>query len=94
VSLIEMKNVSNSSNILNDESELFLHIGLSNGVLLRTSVDHVTGSLSDTRTRYLGQKAVSLFKINVQNNPSLLAVSSKPWLCYNFMSKYLTTNLK
>lgn len=89
-----MKNVSNSSNVMNDENELFLHIGLSNGVLLRTSVDNVTGSLSDTRTRYLGQKGVFLFKVSVQGAPSLLAVSSKPWLCYNFMSKYLTTNLK
>ena len=30
---------------------LFLSIGLLNGVLLRTSLDAVTGDLSDTRTR-------------------------------------------
>lgn len=30
--------------------------GLTNGVLLRTEVDHVTGQLSDTRTRFLGTR--------------------------------------
>ena len=30
---------------------LFLSIGLQNGVLLKTSIDAVTGDLSDTRTR-------------------------------------------
>jgi splicing factor 3B subunit 3 len=32
-------------------STLYLYIGLANGVLLRSVVDDVTGSLSDTRTR-------------------------------------------
>ena len=31
---------------------LFLNIGLTNGVLLRTALDAITGDLSDTRTRY------------------------------------------
>ena len=31
---------------------LFLNIGLTNGVLLRTALDSITGDLSDTRTRY------------------------------------------
>lgn len=30
---------------------MFLNIGLQNGVLLRTSLDSVSGDLSDTRTR-------------------------------------------
>ena len=30
--------------------------GLANGVLLRTEVDHITGQLSDTRTRFLGTR--------------------------------------
>lgn len=32
----------------------FLHVGLANGVLLRTVVDSVTGMVSDTRSKYLG----------------------------------------
>jgi splicing factor 3B subunit 3 len=31
---------------------LFVNIGLNNGVLLRTMLDPVQGSLTDTRTRY------------------------------------------
>jgi len=93
VSLLEM-NSTNTSSYMNESSDLYLHIGLSNGVLLRTAVDVITGNLSDTRTKYLGNKPVSLFKVNVQGAHSMLAVSSKPWLCYNFMSKYFITNLK
>lgn len=73
--------------------ELFLFVGLNNGVLMKTSVDNITGTLSDTRTRYLGSRSVSLFKATVLNQPAVLANSSKPWLCYNFMSKYYCTNL-
>lgn len=32
---------------------LHLNIGLSNGVLLRTTLDPTTGDLADTRTRYV-----------------------------------------
>lgn len=34
------------------KSTLHLNIGLSNGVLLRTTLDSVSGDLADTRTRY------------------------------------------
>ena len=49
---------------------------LQNGVLLRTMLDTVTGDLSDTRTRYLGSRAVKLFRITMQGSE---AVSSQ-WL--------------
>ena len=32
---------------------LFVNIGLQNGVMLRTVLDSLTGSLKDTRTRYV-----------------------------------------
>lgn len=35
------------------KSALHLNIGLSNGVLLRTTLDSVSGDLADTRTRFL-----------------------------------------
>lgn len=47
-------------------STLFLNIGLQNGALLRTVLDPTTGELLDTRTRYLGSRAVKLFKIKIQ----------------------------
>lgn len=50
---------------------LYLNIGLQNGVLLRTVLDQVTGDLSDTRTRYLGSRAVKLFKVKMQGNDAV-----------------------
>ncbi|KAF5707948.1 pre-mRNA-splicing factor rse-1 [Fusarium mundagurra] len=61
---------------------LYLHIGLSSGVYLRTRLDEVTGELSDTQTRFLGLKAIKLFQITVNGQNCVLALSSKPWLGY------------
>lgn len=77
----------------NVNSELYLQVGLSNGNLLRTAVDFVTGNLSDTRTRFLGSKGVKLFKVQVNNKPAMLALSSRPWICYTFTSQYFTVPL-
>lgn len=59
---------------------LFLQIGLSNGVLLRTQVDSVTGQLTDARTRFLGVKGPRLFGITVRGTRAMLALSTRPWL--------------
>ena len=50
---------------------LYLNIGLQNGVLLRTVLDMATGDLSDTRTRYLGSRAVKLFRISMQGSEAV-----------------------
>jgi splicing factor 3B subunit 3 len=69
----------------------YLNIGLSNGLLMRTVLDNVNGQLSDTRTRFLGAKAVQLFKIKIQGNPAMLALSTRSWLTYTFQNRlYLT----
>ncbi|RUS26747.1 CPSF A subunit region-domain-containing protein [Jimgerdemannia flammicorona] len=69
----------------------YLNIGLTNGVLLRTVLDEVTGQLSDTRTRFIGSKAVKLFKVKVQGNKAVLALSTRPWLSYTVQARlYLT----
>lgn len=62
---------------------LYLHIGLYSGVYLRTVLDEVTGELSDTRTRFLGAKAVKLSQVSVQGQTAVLALSSRPWLGYS-----------
>ena len=62
---------------------MLLHVGLTNGVLLRAVVDSVTGGLSDARTRFLGTKGVKLFRINVKNSNALLSLSSRPWITYS-----------
>lgn len=64
-------------------STLYLHIGLYSGVYLRTVLDEITGELSDTRTRFLGPKPAKLFKVSVQGQSAVLALSSRPWLGYS-----------
>ncbi|KAG0241008.1 pre-mRNA-splicing factor rse1 [Actinomortierella wolfii] len=66
---------------------LYLNIGLQNGVLLRTVLDQTTGQLSDTRTRFLGPRAVQLFEMHMAGNPAVLALSSRPWLSYQSQSR-------
>ncbi|EHL03544.1 putative Pre-mRNA-splicing factor rse1 [Glarea lozoyensis 74030] len=63
-------------------STLYLHIGLYSGVYLRTVLDEVTGELTDTRLRFLGPKPAKLFKVSVQGQTAVLALSSRPWLGY------------
>ncbi|KAK7114295.1 hypothetical protein V1264_000378 [Littorina saxatilis] len=72
---------------------LYLNIGLQNGVLLRTVLDTVTGDLSDTRTRYLGSRAVKLFRISMQGSEAVLAMSSRTWLSYTYQSRFHLTPL-
>lgn len=63
-------------------SGLYLHIGLSSGVYLRTGLDEITGELSDTQTRFLGLKAIKLFQVTVKGQICVLALGSKPWMGY------------
>jgi len=75
------------------QQQLFLHIGLDNGVLLRTVVDNVTGVLSDSRSRFLGSNSISLSKVQQQGSPAVVALCGKPWLCYQYMRQYNVTPL-
>lgn len=61
---------------------LYVHIGLHSGVYIRVILDEVTGDLSDSRTRFLGPKPVRLLRTNIQGQPAVLALSSRPWLSY------------
>jgi splicing factor 3B subunit 3 len=74
-------------------STLYLHIGLTNGIMLRTVIDQVSGTLSDTRSRFLGSKSVKLVNISLQGSPAILALSSRPWLSYTHQSRTHTTPL-
>jgi splicing factor 3B subunit 3 len=66
------------------EALLFIFISdLYSGVYLRTVLDEVTGELSDTRTRFLGPKPAKLFRVSVQGQTAVLALSSRPWLGYS-----------
>lgn len=50
---------------------MFLVTSVQNGVLLRTTLDSVSGELKDTRTRYLGSKSVKLFRIMMQGSEAV-----------------------
>jgi splicing factor 3B subunit 3 len=79
--------------IVDEERQIFLNVGLNNGVLLKTVIDSVTGNLTDTRTRFLGSKPVKLFKITVNKQDALLALSSRPWVFYNFQGNQIMVPL-
>ncbi|KAL5528100.1 RSE1 [Sanghuangporus sanghuang] len=70
------------SSIDKNQPTMFVNIGLQNGVLLRTVLDPINGQLTDTRTRFLGTNPVKLMRVQVQRNPSILALSSRSWLNY------------
>ena len=69
-------------------SSMFLNIGLVNGVLCRLAVDATAGTLSDSRQRFLGNRAVKLFRVVVRGSRGVLALSSRPWLLYNYQGRY------
>uniref|UniRef100_A0A0M3HRW1 Splicing factor 3B subunit 3 n=1 Tax=Ascaris lumbricoides TaxID=6252 RepID=A0A0M3HRW1_ASCLU len=66
---------------------------LQNGCLLRTTVDQVTGELTDNRTRYLGTRSVNLFRVRIQSKDAIMAASSRAWLLYNYQSRFHLTPL-
>lgn len=69
--------------IIEFNNTLYLHIGLENGVLLRTVIDSITGGLSDSRSKFLGLDRISLSKIVVKGQSAVFALSTKPYLCYS-----------
>ena len=73
--------------------QLYLHVGLENGVLLRSLVDNVTGVLTDSRQQFLGTREIKLTKIKQDGEDAMVALSNKPWFCYNYMGHYRVTPL-
>ncbi len=86
--IVEMGGHEKEGETAGTSGQLFLNIGLQNGVLLRTVLDPVTGDLADTRTRYLGSRPVKLFRVKTQNNEAVLAISSRTWLSYYFQNRF------
>ncbi|XP_057366766.1 splicing factor 3B subunit 3-like [Daphnia carinata] len=86
--IVEMGGHDKDAESTGTSGQLFLNIGLQNGVLLRTVLDPVTGDLADTRTRYLGSRPVKLFRVMTQNHEAVLAISSRTWLSYYFQNRF------
>jgi splicing factor 3B subunit 3 len=75
------------------DTQLYLHVGLGNGMVLRTIIDSITGQLSDTRSRYIGSKGAKLFPGVVIGGDALLALSSRTWIAYNYLGRHYFTPL-
>ena len=73
--------------------QLYLYAGLENGMIVRTSIDSITGKLTDSRPKYLGGKPVRLVKLNILGKPAILGLSSRPWLFYTFGRKQMSSLL-
>jgi splicing factor 3B subunit 3 len=73
--------------------QLYLYAGLLNGMIVRTSIDTITGKLTDSRPKYLGLKPVKCIKLKIMGKPAILALSSRPWLMYTYGKKQMITLL-
>lgn len=60
-------------------------------MLIRTSIDTLTGKLTDSRSKYLGTKPVKCIKMKILDKPAILALSSRPWLIYSYNNKSMST---
>ncbi|KAL9708619.1 pre-mRNA-splicing factor rse1 [Leucoagaricus gongylophorus] len=74
------------ASINKSQPTMFVNIGLQNGVLLRTVLDPINGQLTDTRTRFLGTRSIKLLRVQVHQNPGILALSSRSWLNYTYQN--------
>jgi len=58
---------------------------------MRQLVDNVTGVLTDSRQQFLGTRGIKLTKIKIHGEDAVVALSNKPWLCYNYLGQYRVT---
>ncbi|CRH02775.1 splicing factor 3B subunit 3, putative [Plasmodium relictum] len=89
ICISEMKELGNDK----ERNALFLNIGLNTGVLLRSIIDPVAGTLSNHYSKYLGAKSVKICHVNVNKNPALLVLCEKTYLCYVYQGKYVYSPL-
>lgn len=78
----------NDTSIDRNHATMFVNIGLTNGVLLRTILDPISGQLTDTRIRFLGARPVRLVRTRMSGNQTaVLALSSRSWLFYTYQQR-------
>ena len=60
-----------------------VHIGMANGLYVRSKIDEITGNLSDTRIKYVGSLPVKLSTMKLPNdNKAVMVISTSTWLSY------------
>lgn len=77
----------------NSLSTLYLNIGLQSGVLVRVAIDPISGTLSDSRQKFLGPKSIKLLRTVIQGQNAFVALSTRSWIMYNHHGKYTQTPL-
>jgi len=87
-SSLQLTTMSLSTSPNTNQPDLYLYIGLANGVLMRSKVDESSGSLSDTRKRFLGTKAVKLHAVRLKESNAIVALSSRNWLSYIHQQRF------
>lgn len=70
------------SNLTSYEPCLTLVIGTRHGALVRLAVDALTGTLSNKRSHFLGEKPVRVTKITISGVPTCLLMGSSAWLLF------------
>lgn len=86
---------SSSIMVLHHNHISYVHIGMENGVYVRAIIDEISGKLSDTRVKYLGSKPVQMSVVGLPQltQRAILAVSSRPWVAYNYRNIFKVTPL-
>ncbi|KAG7341712.1 mono-functional DNA-alkylating methyl methanesulfonate [Nitzschia inconspicua] len=84
LSFTTLKSRPNSVKLLppnNSNEDLILMIGLDDGSCLRATVDPITGAIGTSPSRrFLGARPVSVSRIPLEGQSSLLLLSSRPWI--------------
>ncbi|SOV79424.1 splicing factor 3B subunit 3, putative [Plasmodium sp. gorilla clade G3] len=85
--------MNDNGNSTKERNIIFLNIGLNTGVLLRSIIDPVVGTLSNHYSKYLGAKSIKICPVNVNKNSALLVLCEKTYLCYMHQGKFLYSPL-
>eukprot|EP00297_Palpitomonas_bilix_P002086 CAMPEP_0113888850 /NCGR_PEP_ID=MMETSP0780_2-20120614/13123_1 /TAXON_ID=652834 /ORGANISM="Palpitomonas bilix" /LENGTH=1167 /DNA_ID=CAMNT_0000877789 /DNA_START=21 /DNA_END=3524 /DNA_ORIENTATION=- /assembly_acc=CAM_ASM_000599 len=66
---------------------MYLYIGLGSGILIRSTIDKITGALSDNRTRLIGARGIRLRELRLNGESAFAALSSKTWVGYSYQRR-------
>lgn len=82
-----------SAAIIPGEASMVAHIGLENGLYVRSSIEDNSGKFNDTRVKYLGADSVHLSPVTLGQQVGILAISSQAWVSFRSRNKTRITPL-
>jgi splicing factor 3B subunit 3 len=87
ISILEMPLISQNKKLY----QYYLHVGLTNGILVRSIIDSGSGELFDIRERLIGNKPVKLQNVFAKTENAVMAMSSRSWLTYYYQNNINST---